>query len=155
MTVQYLVASADDEYAAAAILFKEYAASININLDFQHFDKEITTLKEMYAPSEGGIILAKSGEEIIGCAAIRKLGEQEAELKRMYVKPGQQSLGIGRNLLIAALDLASKCNYKVVKLDTLNHMLAAIHLYKQYGFYEVPAYYQNPIATALYFEKKL
>jgi ribosomal protein S18 acetylase RimI-like enzyme len=31
-------------------------------------------------------------------------------------------------------------------------MSAAIHLYQQAGFYEIPPYYPNPISTAVYFE---
>jgi ribosomal protein S18 acetylase RimI-like enzyme len=34
-------------------------------------------------------------------------------------------------------------------------MDSAIHLYRGTGFYEIPAYYANPIPTAIYFEKKL
>jgi ribosomal protein S18 acetylase RimI-like enzyme len=34
-------------------------------------------------------------------------------------------------------------------------MTAAIKLYKQYEFYEIPAYYYNPNETAIYFEMKL
>ena len=51
-----------------------------------------------------------------------------------------------------ALQLARDCGYKKVKLDTLNTMLPAMELYKKYGFKEIPAYYHNPNATAVYFE---
>ena len=34
-------------------------------------------------------------------------------------------------------------------------MLPAIHLYKSYGFNEIPAYYHNPISNAVYFEKRI
>lgn len=153
----FFVAVTDNDYAAAKILFKEYAVSININLDFQHFDEELTGLKLMYARPHGGIILAKEdeNEEIVGCVAIRKISDTEGELKRMYVKPGYQNKGIGKKLLEEALQLAKDCNYTLVKLDTLNYMFPAIQLYKQVGFYEIPSYYHNPISTAVFFEKKL
>jgi len=154
MTSFYL-AETDYDYTVAKSLFKEYAASIKINLDFQHFDDELAGLKKMYAKPFGGIILAKAGSETIGCVAIRKISEEAGELKRMYIKPGYQNRGIGKTLLEEALQLAKECNYSIVKLDTLNYMLPAIHLYTQAGFYETAPYYHNPITTAIYFEKKL
>ncbi len=155
--ISFFLAVTDYDYAAAKMLFKEYAAAININLDFQHFEEELSGLEKMYALPYGGIILAKEAVsgEIVGCVAIRKISSTEGELKRMFTKPGYQNKGIGKKLLEEALLLAKTCNYYVVKLDTLNYMLPAIHLYKQAGFYEIPPYYQNPINTAVYFEKKL
>lgn len=153
--ISFYLAVTDGEYAAAGLLFKEYAASIKISLDFQHFDEELLGLKRMYAEPYGGIILAKDQEEIIGCAAIRKINDKAGELKRMYIKPSHQNKGVGKILLERALQLAKRCNYSVVKLDTLNYMLPAINLYTKAGFYETAPYYHNPITTVIYFEKVL
>jgi ribosomal protein S18 acetylase RimI-like enzyme len=54
-----------------------------------------------------------------------------------------------------AILIAKKYGYKKIRLDTLSNMTAAIVLYKQNGFYEIPAYYYNPESTAVYFEKNL
>lgn len=152
---EYLLVKTNEEYTAAVLLFKEYAAWLNIDLGFQHFDDELQDLKQMYNAIEGGIILCKEGQSFIGCVAVRKKEENIAELKRMYVQPQHQHKGIGKNLLQQAIELARCCQYDYIRLDTLNHMLPAINLYKKYGFYEIEAYYHNPIATAVYFEKKL
>ena len=148
-------ATTADDYTAAGLLFKEYADFIHIDLNFQHFEEELAGLKEMYSPPDGGIILARLNDEIIGCVAIRKISNETGELKRMFVKPGLQNKGAGKLLLNKAMQLAKECNYSVVKLDTLNHMLPAIHLYKQAGFYETDSYYHNPIKGVVYFEKQL
>jgi putative acetyltransferase len=153
--IEFYLAKTNGDYAEARLLFKEYADSIKINLDFQHFDEELDGLKKMYSWPDGGIILTRQTSEIIACVAIRRISELEGELKRMYTKPGHQNKGIGKVLLENALKLAKDCNYTVVKLDTLNYMLPAIHLYKQAGFYEIAAYYNNPIPAAVYFEKRL
>ena len=73
----------------------------------------------------------------------------------MFVKPAYQKQRIGKTLLEKAIELAGALNYKIIRLDTLNYMTAAIKLYKQNGFYEMPAYYYNPNETAVYFEMKL
>ena len=151
---KYLIAGTDKEYLNAALLFKEYAGWLNIDLSFQHFDEELMELKTMYGFPKGGIVLCKDGNEIIGCVGIRKLDDSIAELKRMFIKPAFQKKGMGKQLLQKAVELARGLNYNVIRLDTLNYMIPAINLYKKYGFYEIPAYYYNPNETAVYFEIK-
>lgn len=148
----FSLANTANDYAAAQEMFRAYAAAININLDFQHFEKELSDLPKMYSPPNGGIILLSDQELVFGCVAIRRINEREGELKRMYVAPEYQNNGYGKILLQKALMLARECNYEKVKLDTLNYMSAAIHLYQQAGFYKIPPYYSNPISTAVYFE---
>ena len=152
---EYILVTKEEEYKAAASLFKEYADWLNIDLCFQNFSEELLQLGYMYAPPYGGIILAKNENDFVGCVAIRKKDEATAELKRMYVKPTNQQQGTGKKLLEEALALAKKYGYKKIQLDTLSDMAAAINLYKQNGFYEIPAYYYNPEKTAVYFEKIL
>lgn len=153
--ISLYLAATDDDYAAAKLLFQEYAGSIGISLKFQHFEEELDKLKQMYAKPFGGIVLAKTAGGIIGCVAIRRISDPVGELKRMYTKPAYQNKGVGKKLLEKALQLAVDSNYSVLKLDTLNHMLPAISLYKRAGFYETLPYYHNPVATAVYFEKVL
>jgi putative acetyltransferase len=153
--INYLTASTDEEYEQATVLFKEYAAWLNIDLSFQYFDDELLELKTMYAKPIGGIILCKEEREFIGCVGIRKIDNDIAELKRMFIKPAYQKQGTGKILLEKALELAANLNYKFIRLDTLNYMTPAISLYKNHGFYEIPAYYHNPNETAVYFELKL
>lgn len=151
----YIIVQSDGEYAIAARLFEEYAAWLKIDLSFQKFDEELTVLKAMYAAPDGGIILCKTGNEFIGCVAIRKINNSTAELKRMFVHTAFQGKGIGKILLEKAIELADNAGYLSIRLDTLNYMLPAINLYKKYGFYEIPAYYHNPNETAVYFELQI
>lgn len=158
MDIKIISAKTPGEYTIAAGLFNEYAAAIGVDLSFQRFEEELDTLQGMYSQPYGGILLSMVGNEYTGCVAIRKAksaGDRVAELKRMYIKPNYQGKGISKLLVEAAIDLAIKCGYTKIWLDTLDYMQAAIHLYKQYGFREIPAYYDNPIPTAVYFEKQL
>jgi putative acetyltransferase len=152
---EYIIAQTDEEYKAAVMLFKAYAAWLNIDLGFQHFDDELENLKTMYNVTDGGIILCKEKDNFIGCVAVRRNAAGIAELKRMYVLPEQQHKGIGKALLEKAIALATQCHYQFIRLDTLSSMMPAINLYKQYGFYQIPAYYHNPVTTAVYFELEL
>lgn len=73
----------------------------------------------------------------------------------MFIKPAYQKRGTGKILLEKAIELAKALHYKFIRLDTLNYMKPVINLYKQYGFYEIAAYYHNPNETAVYFELEL
>ncbi len=150
-----ILATSNDEYAEAAKLFKEYAAWLNIDLSFQKFDDELLQLNEMYAPPHGGILLYKQQHIFIGCVAIRRKDDTVAELKRMYVKPRFQKLGIGNILLKNAISRAKELGYKQIVLDTLDTMTTAINLYTQAGFYKIEPYYFNPEKNAVFFEKIL
>lgn len=151
----YIIANSAEEYINAAKLFKEYAAWLNIDLSFQNFEDELNELKTMYAAPGGGIIVCKINNEYVACVGLRKIDSDTAELKRMYVQPAFQRAGIAKALLEKAIELAKAANYKCIRLDTLNYMLPAINLYKKYGFVEIPAYYHNPNATAVYFELEI
>ncbi len=152
---ELVYAHTKEEYEAAAELFREYAAWLNIDLCFQHFDEELEQLHTMYALPHGGIILCKENDRFIGCVGIRRINDTTAEMKRMWIKTDQHGKGLGSALLNKALELAKTCGYKKIQLDTLNHMTPAINLYRKNGFVEIPAYYHNPDARALYFEKLL
>lgn len=152
---EYIKVKTNREYNAAAQLFSEYAAWLSIDLNFQHFDAELQNLRIVYNDAEGGIILCKNEKEFIGSIAIRKITNEIAELKRMYVQAQHQQKGIGQQLLKAAIVLAKNLNYKYIRLDTLSHMVPAINLYKKNGFYEIAPYYHNPVSTAVYYEMKL
>jgi ribosomal protein S18 acetylase RimI-like enzyme len=152
---KYLLACSNAHYKAAALLFKEYSVGLPIDLSFQHFDIELEHLKKMYSLPEAGIILCKQDSIFIGCVGIRKITHEIAELKRMYVLPSHQRKGIGNELLNHALNFAAKCDYQFVRLDTLSTMEPAINLYKKNGFIQIEAYYNNPIMTAVYLEKRL
>ncbi len=152
---EYVKAATKAEYDAAVSLFEEYASWLNIDLCFQHFSDELAQINNIYAPPSGGIILAKAADVYIGCAGIRRIDDSVAELKRMYVKPAFQQRGIGKALLQESLELAQNLQYKKVRLDTLSRLVPAITLYRQYGFYDIPAYYHNPEKSVIYLEKQL
>jgi carbonic anhydrase len=124
-------------------------------LAFQHIDKELDSLPEMYGDPEGGLVLACINGKAVGVAGIRKFAEGECELKRMFVKPEGRGLGIGNLLIAACIEIAKKLNYDIIKLDAADFMKSAIKLYLDNGFIEIPAYRYNPHEAARYFELKI
>ena len=152
---EYVFVSKEEEYVEAQRLFNEYAIWLNIDLSFQHFEKELSSLRTMYVEPKGCILLCKHEKKSVACVAVRAQEKDIAELKRMYVQPAFQKKGIGDVLLNMAIDFSKKAGYKKVRLDTLDTMNPAMALYEKNGFYKISAYYFNPEPNAVYFEKEL
>jgi len=147
------------ELASAAAIFREYAASLDIDLCFQNFEDEIASLPGDYAPPAGQLMLAYVDGELAGCGALRRFADADdanaCEMKRLYVRPAYRRFGLGRLLAQALLDEARRAGYSAMLLDTLDDMEAARELYASLGFVEVPPYYFNPIPGAHYLKAEL
>ncbi len=136
-------------------LFEEYAEELDVDLCFQNFSKELDELPGIYAEPEGCILLLENQEQIVGIVALKKLEDGICEMKRLYLKLEARKNGNGRKLADALLFEAKKLGYKYMKLDTIQRLKAAVHMYKKMGFEETDAYNYNPDATVLYFKKEL
>jgi ribosomal protein S18 acetylase RimI-like enzyme len=136
-------------------LFLAYAASLGFELCFQNFSEELDGLPGRYAPPPGRLFLGLVRGEPAGCVALRKLEDSVCEMKRMYVKPEFRGFGLGRLLADQIIGAAREAGYRVIRLDTIRSMDAAIRLYRTLGFRSIPAYYLNPIEGAEYMELTL
>ena len=142
------------EMDAVRDIFREYAASLSIDLEFQGFDAELNALPGEYAPPRGCLLLAHVEGMVAGCCALRPLDSADypntAEMKRLYVRKAFRGFGLGRQLAEAMLEQARLAGYASVLLDTLDEMEAARALYTELGFEEIPPYYHNPVAGSHY-----
>ncbi|MEP6739884.1 MAG: GNAT family N-acetyltransferase [Caldimonas sp.] len=147
------------ELESTAALFREYAASLAIDLCFQNFDAEIAALPGEYAAPGGQLLLAFVDGALAGCGALRALTDADyanaCEMKRLYVRPAFRGVGLGRALALALLDEARRAGYSAMLLDTLDDMESARELYASLGFEEIPPYYFNPIPGAHYLKADL
>ncbi len=153
-SVELLPALTPADLAQVHAIFREYAQSLKVDLCFQNFDEELSSLPGEYAEPRGALLLAHVNGEVAGCCALRPLDSSDysnaAEMKRLYVRQPFRGLGLGRQLAEAILDAARHAGYACVLLDTLDDMEAARALYEDLGFEEVPPFYHNPHAGAHY-----
>ena len=56
----------------------------------------------------------------------------------MYLRPTYRGRGLGRRLLVTALDWSRANGARAIRLDTTEEMQAARQLYEAYGFQRVP-----------------
>ena len=76
-------------------------------------------------------------------------------MKRLYVREGYRSGGIGRTLVEALLHEARALGYERVRLDTLPGMDAAERLYRSLGFRDIAPYGVNQVPGAVFMECSL
>jgi ribosomal protein S18 acetylase RimI-like enzyme len=149
------VRSAED-IQHARTLFKEYEAWLQVDLCFQSFEKELAELPGKYAPPAGRLLLAVGNGKLVGCVALRKIGEGTCEIKRLYLRQGFRGLGLGRQLAETIINAAKEIGYERMRLDTLPpKMDDAIKLYRSLGFKEIEPYYNNPVPGAKFMELDL
>lgn len=94
------------------------------------------------------IYVAEENGKIIGSVAIKKVDENTAKLKRMYVDAQSQRKGIGQELLNKVLDYCKKNRFKEIVLTTYAEMASAVKFYQKNGFDIVKnptdKYFSNP-----------
>lgn len=134
-------------------LSREYEASLPFDLSFQSFEQELAGLPGRYAPPSGRMLLARCRGAFIGCVALRQIGEDTCEMKRLFVQPAFQGKGIGKTLAQAVIEEGRRIGYKRMRLDTVCE--PAKGLYRSLGFREIPPYQHVPIEGVVFMELEL
>ena len=110
-------------------------------------DEEVLGKPEKHIIEPGGtIFFVKQDEEIIGTVALMKMEEGVFELTKMAVTPKAQGNNIGQELMEHTLKFAKKQGWKHLIIFSNRKLENAIHIYKKYGFKEIPIGENNPYA---------
>jgi carbonic anhydrase len=100
--------------------------------------REVHRPDDVYAPPAGQLLLARvagTPRGVVGVSAAAGV----AELKRMYVQPAARGLGLGRRLLVAAIETARGLGASRLWLETSPALMdRAVHLYLDAGFVPGP-----------------
>ena len=128
--------------------FKKY-------LDIQNYDEEVENLEQKYGMPEGRLYIAYFNEQLAGCIGLRKIDDENCEMKRLYVRPEFRGNHIGNELVNRIIDDAKEIGYKFMLLDTFPFLENAIHMYKNFGFYEISSYNNSPMDSLIYMKMDL
>lgn len=143
-------------------LFFEYTEMLVKNnpsvakyLKLQNYNSEIEHLADKYGLPEGRLYIIKVENQVAGCIGLRKIDDENCEVKRLYVRPAFRGHKLAIKLIEKIIDDAKEIGYKSMLLDTLPFLKEAIHLYKKLGFYEISSYNNNPMDTLIYMKLDL
>ncbi|EXG87034.1 acetyltransferase, N-acetylglutamate synthase [Clostridium sp. ASBs410] len=143
-------------------LFLEYTHMLVENdpdfaeyLKIQNYDSELDHLADKYARPNGRLYIAKVEDEAVGCIGLRKIDDENCEMKRLYVKPAFRGHQIANKLVELIINDAKEIGYKSILLDTLPFLEGAIRLYKKLGFYEIESYNNSPMDNLVYLKLDL
>lgn len=100
--------------------------------------------------SRGRLLVARLGDDPAGVGALKPVDDTTAEIKRMYVRPAAQGLGVGRAMLARLVQDARAEGYATARLETLRFMTTAQALYRGFGFVEVARFDGSETANTVF-----
>lgn len=141
----FVTATTQEDFQLARKLLREYEAHIGVDLCFQGFEEELRSLERVYGPPGGRFLLVHQEGQTAGCVAVRDIGNQICEMKRLFLRPEFRGRGLGRKCAEQIIREAREMGYVAIRLDTLPVMRETIDLYRSMGFCEIPAYMSSPV----------
>ncbi len=124
---------------------KKYAQSFyDLNVEWlkkyfyvEPYDEKVLSNPKKYILNSGGFIfIAIYNDEVVGVVSLINQ-KNFFELSKMAVLPKYHGLKVGQKLIEFCISFAKKKNWKNITLYSHRSLVAAIHLYKKNGFFEV------------------
>ena len=145
-----------EDFETLAELQKAYKAEIG---EAEPADAELESLKQAIGAGRIQFYGCLCGGALVACCSVCETYStfhygRSGVLEDFYIRPAYRGRGLSRRLLEECIGAAKQIGYCHMRLDTLPFMTAAMGLYKAYGFYEIPPYYDNPI-PAVFLQKDL
>ena len=113
------------------------------------------------AAAHGGLamLLIRRDGRPVGCGGIRMEDATTAELKRMYVIPGERGRGVATELVARLERMAVERGATRMVLDTTERMASAVRLYQRLGYMRTQPFLRHNFGAGMpaliYFEKRL
>lgn len=109
------------------------------------FDNEVLSKPDQYIINPGGhIFFAIQDDTVLGTVALLKMENNIYELTKMAVLPAARGKQIGQQLMQHCIDFAKAQHWKGLLLYSNRILENAIHIYRKYGFEEIPLAPDNP-----------
>lgn len=99
--------------------------------EFKEWEEEISKLDEAEYEK---ILVAVCNGEVIGTMAYKKINEETAEIKRVYIYPEHRGNGIAKKMLDAILDMIKANKYKKVIIETWENFISGRRFYEKNNF---------------------
>lgn len=111
----------------------------------EEFDKEVLSNPEKYIINPGGhIFFALENKKILGTVALMPYDKNCFELTKMAVDPKERGRGIGQQMIKYCINFSKKQEINKLILYSNTILENAIHIYRKYGFKEIPKEKNSP-----------
>ena len=130
-------------YAVAQRIFEpdksieEFTAELDVSEEL----RDVDDYHQIYDENRGLFLVVLDDGRVVGTGAVRKLEEEVAELKRIWLLEDYHGQKIGYRMVNMLLDFARAQGFSSVRLGTTIHQKRAQVFYKKLGFHQIP----NPI----------
>lgn len=115
------------------------------------WDDDVYAIEEAYLKDEGEFLVGEEDGLFVAMGALKRTGEQRAEVKRMRVAREYQGRGYGQRILEELEARARALGYQVLHLDTSLLQIPAQRLYEKNGFRKVGTdIYQQEVGEDTY-----
>jgi ribosomal protein S18 acetylase RimI-like enzyme len=110
-------------------------------------------LRKLGFDGSAEILVAETGDDLLGTITLKPWGDDselaagpdEADIRAFAVAPGAQGQGVGRELLQALIELATRRGVRNLRLCTTPAMTTAQRLYAAAGFVRTPELDFEPV----------
>ena len=72
--------------------------------------------------------------------AFKKLEDEVGEIKRLYIRPEYRGRGFGTEMFKRLIDKGKEFEYSTLRLNSMDFMTTARHVYRSAGFEEIDEY---------------
>lgn len=111
-----------------------YDALPGFGITFEAFVARTIAEFVLDAGANGRIWLAERDGRVIGCSAIILRDNARGQLRWVLVAPSARGIGLGKELVLDALDWCRSKNCRAVYLETTNGLPESQALYEALGF---------------------
>jgi ribosomal protein S18 acetylase RimI-like enzyme len=130
--------------------YRKHGDMLDLYFDEAEWESERADLAGHYGAPFGAIVLALVDGIPAGCVVIRGLAGDVCEMKRLFVRPAFQRMGIARAMVGKLARLARARGYARMRLETGALQTEALSLYASLGFERTAPYYACPDWFAVY-----
>lgn len=131
MQVRQAVSS--DQDAIKRLIYR-VLEEFGLRPDPEGIDRDLDDINGVYFASGGFFGVVEQEGSIVATVAIGRVSARTCELRKMYALPVARGAGLGEALLKFAINKAVEMGFREMTLETATPLVAAINLYKKYGF---------------------
>jgi putative acetyltransferase len=127
-------ATNDDRERVAELVFG-VLDEFGLEPDLKTTDADLQDIEANYL-QRGGLfeVIEDMQANLLGSFGLYPINKTTCELRKMYFVPSVRGLGLGKYVLQLAITRAKELGFKEIVLETSSRLIAANHLYKQFGF---------------------